>query len=75
MSDKKIKSEKMELKLRKIHPRKSFRLGRHVILPAFKEFEMNEEEMKELKNAGCKAWIISKKEFEENKKAKAKKKS
>lgn len=73
MSENKAKTQKIELKLKKIHPRKSFRLGRHIILPTFKEFEMNEEEMKELSNAGCKAWVISKKEFEDAKKAKKKK--
>lgn len=61
---------KMELKLRKRHPRKSFRLGRHVVEVGFKSFDLNDAEMKELEGAGCKHWVVSKKEFDASKKVK-----
>lgn len=66
----KEKLVKIDLKLRKRHPRKSFRLGRHVVGFNFDSFELNEAEMKELGSKGCKAWIISKDELEALKKTK-----
>ena len=70
MAAKKEKLTKVELKIRKKHPRKAFRLGSHVVGIQFDEYELNEAEMKELESKGCKAWLISKEEFEAAKKAK-----
>jgi hypothetical protein len=70
MSEKKEKIVEIELKLKKRHPRKSFRIGRHVVGVQFAAFEMNEAEMKELKGKGASAWLISKEDFEAAKKAK-----
>ena len=74
MKEKKESAIRMELKLRKRHPHKSFRLGRHVVGVQFAEFDLNEAEAKELDNAGCKIWLISKKELEAAKKKKERKK-
>ena len=54
----------MKLKLKKVHPKKQFRLGRHVITHIAKEFELNEAEEKELKNKGCQAWVMKVKKNE-----------
>ena len=70
MSEEKL--TKIELKLRKRHPKKAFRIGRHVVTPIFSAFEMNEAELKELKTKGCKAWLISKEEASKKKTAKKK---
>jgi hypothetical protein len=71
MAEKKEKLEKVKLKLRKKHPKKAFRLGKHVVTHIFQEFELSEAEMVELQSKGCKAWLISDKEEAEIKKAKA----
>ncbi len=71
MSEKKEKLTKIKLKLKKNHPKKSFRLGRHLVGPVLEEFSLNEKEMKELQNKGCKAWLISEEEMKEEKKKKA----
>ena len=59
-----------ELKLKKRHPMKKFRLGRHMILPAFAEYDLNDAELKELSGEGAVAWIM---EVEEKKVKKIKK--
>ncbi len=68
--EKKEKLVKVSLKLRKRHPAKQFRLGSHVVGLTFKEFELNEKEVKELKTEGCRAWLISKKDYDEEMKKK-----
>jgi len=70
MENKKEKLLKIELKLKKRHPKKSFRLGKHVVTPELKSFELNESEAKELESKGCQHWIISKQQIEEAKKQK-----
>lgn len=54
------KTVKMELKLSRPHPAKSIRLGSHKITQIFQEFELNENELKELQGKGPKHWIIAK---------------
>lgn len=65
---------KIELKLRRRHPRKSFRLGKHIVGVSFQEFDLSEKEKKELEQKGPKHWLISKEEFEKSKKKPAKEK-
>lgn len=72
MAEKKEKLVTVELKLRKTHPRKSFRLGTHKIGFKFEKYELNEAEAKELKTEGPKHWVISKEEFQATKKKPAK---
>jgi len=67
----KEKLTKVELKLRKRHPKKSFRIGGHVVGIKFDTYEMTDAELKELKSKGCVAWLISKEEFDTSKKKKA----
>lgn len=64
---------KIKLRLKKRHPRKSFRLGRHVVETGFKEFDLNESEEKELKSKGCQAWIMKEGDKPTKKKTPAKK--
>jgi len=68
MTEKNEKIVVIELKLRKRHPKKSFRIGTHVVGINFAPFKMNEAEIKELKSVGCKTWLISKEEFNVSKK-------
>lgn len=69
---------KKVLKLKKAHPRKHFRIGRHVVGLKAQAFELNKHELEELESKGCKAWIAEiegeevKKEEKPKKKAKAK---
>lgn len=58
---------KVELKLKKRHPNKQLRLGRHIITPKFQSFDLDESEMKELKGAGCTHWVTGKKEVKKTK--------
>lgn len=51
---------KVELKLKKIHPKKAFRLGRHVVTNLFQEFDLNDAEIKELGSKGCQHWLMEK---------------
>ena len=48
---------KVELKLKRYHPRGSMRLGRHFITREFQEFDLNEVEDKELKGECGKHWF------------------
>ena len=46
------------LKLKKKHPRKQFRIGSVVVVGyIFKEYDLNEKELKELESDGCQAFI------------------
>lgn len=47
----------LKLKLSRPHPKKSFRLGKHIITHIESVFELNEKELIELESKGCKAWI------------------
>ena len=57
---KKEKLVKMELKLKKRHPNNKMRLGKHFVTNVFSEFELSEDEVKELGSVGCKAWFAVK---------------
>lgn len=57
--DKKAKSVKVKLKLRRPHPRKVMYLGKHKVGIKFEEFELNEAEQKELKSKGGVSWFIT----------------
>jgi len=46
------------LKLKKRHPKKEMRMGRHIISMTAKEFDLNDEELKELTSKGGKAWFM-----------------
>ena len=76
MAEKKVNGTAISLKLKRKHPRNSFRVGGHVVTRVFQEFTMSKKEMKEIENKGCQHWVISKKDFEKAKaeKAAAKKK-
>lgn len=71
--NKKEKTVKVELKLRKRHPKRKMRLGSHVVTDKFSSFELNEAEQAELESKGGKAWFIEKKEAEKKKVEPAKK--
>jgi len=49
---------KRSLKLKKNHPAKAFRIGRHVVGQTYKTFDLNEEEEKELKTKGVQHWVM-----------------
>lgn len=55
---------KLELKLKKPHPKSSFRVGRHLITPTFKSYSLSEKEIAELKSKGCRYWVEVKKRKE-----------
>lgn len=59
--DKKEKSDLVEMRVVLSHPKKEFRLGRHVIKNVFAKYELNESEQKELMTAGPKKWLEIKK--------------
>ena len=48
-----------KLKLKRRHPRKAMRLGRHIVTNIFQEFELNEAEQKELETEGGRAWMMT----------------
>lgn len=48
---------KKVLKLKKVHPKKAFRLGKHVVTHIAQEFDLSKDEVKELESKGCKHWI------------------
>ena len=50
---------KVNLKLKKRHPRGEMRHGRHVVTGIFKEFDLNKEELESLKSVGPSFWIES----------------
>lgn len=59
--EKEVKEVKVELKLRRQHPKKCMRLGRHMVKQnAFEEFSLNEDEMKILKSVGGVSWFMNK---------------
>lgn len=64
------KGKVVSLKLRRRHPAKYIRLGRHKIVGKFEEYELNEKEQESLKGPGPRHWIISKEEFEKKKEKK-----
>ena len=47
----------IKIKLSKLHPHKKMQFGRHSILPKYQEIELNEDEVKDLKGKGPKAWF------------------
>ena len=47
----------IKIKLSKLHPHKKMQFGRHSILPEYQEIELNEDEVKDLKGKGPKAWF------------------
>lgn len=49
---------KVKMKLKKNHPNGVMHFGRHAIQREFKEFELNESEIKDLKNEGPKYWFM-----------------
>ena len=51
---------KVELKLKQRHPANKMKLGRHTITNRFKEFDLNEKELKELETKGPKHWFAVK---------------
>ena len=51
----KEKLTKIDLKLRKPHPRQVMRLGSHSVTAVFAPYELNSAELKELHGKGCKA--------------------
>lgn len=68
---KEVKKEKdVELLLRRRHPKKQIRLGRHLITVEAKKFSLNEEELKELESKGCKHWIATPDQLKEEREAK-----
>ena len=65
----------MKLKLKKKHPADQFRIGSVVVEGyGFKNYDLNEKEMKELKSVGCQAWITEEKEAPKKKVLKKKEK-
>jgi len=64
---------KKMLKLKRPHPNKKFRIGRHVVTHAPVEFDLNEKELKELDSVGCQKWISVVGEEEKAPKKKTKK--
>jgi len=74
MSEKDIKDKeiKIELKLKRPHPAKKMRLGRHTIINEFREYSLNEKEAAYLLTKGGLYWFIDKSSY--NKMQKAKKK-
>lgn len=61
------------LKLKKRHPNNQIRLGSHTITNAAKEFELNQDELKELSSVGGVAWITEIIKEEKEKPARTKK--
>jgi len=53
---------KVQLKLRRPHPTRSFRLGSHKITHLWASYDLSDRELLELKSKGCKHWIEEKKE-------------
>lgn len=50
-----------DIKLKRRHPRKAMRLGRHMIGRVFGEFDLNKEEVKLLETKECLHWFEAKK--------------
>lgn len=48
---------KVELKLKKKHPRNCFKIGKHSIGTVFASYDLDETEMKELKTVGPQSWV------------------
>lgn len=61
---KKSDKVKIELKLKRRHPLNTMRLGRHSIINDFREYELDEKEVKYLKSEGGLHWFIDRKSFE-----------
>ena len=76
MSEEKVKKEKkikIELKLKKKHPKKQFRIGSVVVKGyVYKQYELSEAEHKEFLSKGVQSWVVSK-EIEIEEKVKVKK--
>ena len=58
----KEKTVKVELKLKRPHPRKSYRLGKHSIGIRYAEYELDENEVLELAGKGAQHWVMLKPE-------------
>ena len=53
---------KYEIRVKKGHPARKYRVGSHVAFQDFKVFDLNEKEEKELlNNPGCNRWLEYKK--------------
>jgi len=59
---------KVKMKLIKSHPNKAMSFGRHMITYKEEIFELNKEEIEDLKNAGPKIWFSVKKVEKQTKK-------
>lgn len=55
------------LKARPNHPKRAYRVGRHLVGAEFAPYSLNEAELSELETEGPKAWVIVKAEETEPK--------
>lgn len=67
--EEKVKEKEVNLQLRRRHPKKQMRLGRHLVKPQPQKLLLNEKELKELESKGGKHWFATPEQIKEEKEA------